>query len=120
MQKIHNVLNIYICFFVISLFCNFACADTTNVNDVKISSPSAIVIDNLSGRILYEKDGYSKRKIASLTKVITAIVNGNIITKALVKYSEDCFLVKYSSDTFSISSLLLNLVKYLFKKGIFE
>ena len=49
-------------------------ADTLNIDKVKISSPSAIVIDSLSGRVLYEKDGYSKRCIASLTKIMTAIV----------------------------------------------
>lgn len=49
-------------------------ADTSNVNDVKISSPSAIVIDNINGRVLYEKNGYEKRNIASLTKILTAIV----------------------------------------------
>ena len=49
-----------------AIFCNIL-ADTKNVDDVKISSPSAIVIDTLNGRVLYEKDGYSKRNIASLT-----------------------------------------------------
>lgn len=49
-------------------------ADTSNVNDVKISSPSAIVIDSINGRVLYEKNGYEKRNIASLTKILTAIV----------------------------------------------
>ena len=48
--------------------------DTLNIADIKISSPSAIVIDYSSGRVLYEKDGYSRRNIASLTKVMTAIV----------------------------------------------
>lgn len=57
------------------MFCNInVYADTLNKEDVKISSPSAIVIDALSGRVLYEKDGYSERKIASLTKIVTAIV----------------------------------------------
>lgn len=49
-------------------------ADTSNVNDIKISSPSAIVIDSINGRVLYEKNGYEKRNIASLTKILTAIV----------------------------------------------
>lgn len=69
--KIHGVLIyivICICFFS-SIYAN-----SNNVDEVKISSPSAIVIDSLSGRVLYEKDGYSQRKIASLTKVMTAIV----------------------------------------------
>ena len=74
MIKIRNVVCVYICFFVFSLFLCSAYADSRNVDDVKISSPSAIVIDSVSGRVLYEKSGYSVRKIASLTKVMTAIV----------------------------------------------
>lgn len=62
----------------ILIFCIFNTvtiyAYTLSKDDIKISSPSAIVIDSLSGRVLYEKDGYSKRCIASLTKIMTAIV----------------------------------------------
>lgn len=72
MKRIIKLAIIYMCI-NINIFNNIY-SNTTNVDDVKISSPSAIVIDSLSGRVLYEKDGYSKRKIASLTKVITAIV----------------------------------------------
>lgn len=72
MKRIIKLAIIYMCI-NINIFNNIY-SNTTNVEDVKISSPSAIVIDSLSGRVLYEKDGYSKRKIASLTKVITAIV----------------------------------------------
>jgi len=40
----------------------------------QIEAGAAIVIDADSGRILYEKDAYSKRPIASTTKIMTAIV----------------------------------------------
>lgn len=46
----------------------------------KISAGAAIVMDADSGRILYEKNAYSRRSIASTTKIMTAIVaieNGN-------------------------------------------
>ncbi len=66
--KIRWLIFVFVCFF------SNVYANSNNIDDVKISSPSAIVIDSLSGRVLYEKDGYSKRKIASLTKVMTAIV----------------------------------------------
>ena len=64
-----------ICISLLTYFC--ICSNiyaSIEEGKVKISSPSAIVIDSLSGRVLYEKDGYSQRKIASLTKVMTAIV----------------------------------------------
>lgn len=74
MRKITNVFVVCILILICMCFFTNIYANTKNVDDVKISSPSAIVIDSLSGRVLYEKDGYSKRKIASLTKVLTAIV----------------------------------------------
>ncbi|MCX7749697.1 MAG: D-alanyl-D-alanine carboxypeptidase [Clostridia bacterium] len=46
-----------------------------------IDSTSAIVMDMESGRILFEKNGNSKKNIASTTKIMTAIVaieNGNL------------------------------------------
>lgn len=75
-MKLTRKLIIVLCISVLMslCFCNNVYADTNNVSDVNISSPSAIVMDALSGRVLYEKDGYSQRKIASLTKVMTAIV----------------------------------------------
>lgn len=74
MKKITIMFSIYILILIYNCIFTIVYADTGNVDDVKISSPSAIVIDALSGRVLYEKNGYSERKIASLTKVMTAIV----------------------------------------------
>jgi len=44
------------------------------VEEPKINAGAAIVIDMDSGRVLYEKDGYTPRKMASTTKIMTAIV----------------------------------------------
>lgn len=41
---------------------------------VEISSPSAVVICNESGRILYDKNSKEQRKMASLTKMMTSIL----------------------------------------------
>ena len=41
---------------------------------VEISSPSAVVICTESGRIWYNKNAKEKRKMASLTKMMTAIL----------------------------------------------
>ena len=52
-----------------------------NINALSISGRSAILIDNESGRILYEKDIDTKRLIASTTKIMTCIIaleNGNL------------------------------------------
>ena len=39
-----------------------------------VSAASAILVDAGSGRILYEKDAYTQRSIASTTKLMTALV----------------------------------------------
>lgn len=54
--------------------------ETTGNGVPKISAGAAIVMDAVSGRVLYEKNAYSRRSIASTTKIMTAIValeNGN-------------------------------------------
>jgi len=46
-----------------------------------VNAAAAIVVDMDSGRVLYEKNAYSRRAIASTTKIMTAIVaieNGNL------------------------------------------
>ncbi len=42
--------------------------------EVEVSAESAIVIDANSKRVLFEKNGYSKRPMASTTKIMTALV----------------------------------------------
>lgn len=75
MKKYINIKWLFVATLYIHIcFLGNVYADTSNVNDVKISSPSAIVIDSINGRVLYEKNGYEKRNIASLTKILTAIV----------------------------------------------
>ncbi|MCX7923187.1 MAG: D-alanyl-D-alanine carboxypeptidase [Clostridia bacterium] len=47
----------------------------------KVEAVAAIVMDMKSGRVLYEKNAYSRRPMASTTKIMTAVValeNGNL------------------------------------------
>ncbi|HZK26985.1 MAG TPA: D-alanyl-D-alanine carboxypeptidase family protein [Thermoclostridium sp.] len=55
--------------------------ETFNDNEPSINAQSAIVIDFDTGRVIYEKNAYQKRPMASTTKVMTAIIaleNGNL------------------------------------------
>jgi len=55
--------------------------ETYNNENLNINARSAIVMDFDTGRVLYEKNAYQKRPMASTTKVMTAIValeNGNL------------------------------------------
>lgn len=53
---------------------NIVKADSTTKLFVNIPSPAAVVIDNESGRVLYNKNADEKRPMASLTKVMTSIM----------------------------------------------
>lgn len=69
--KISVILLIVTCFFLTNIN---VYADVLNKSYVDITSPSALVMDFTSGRVLYEKAGYEKRAMASLTKVMTSIM----------------------------------------------
>ncbi len=47
---------------------------TPELKSPKIEAGAAIVVDMKSGRVLYEKNAYSRKSIASTTKIMTAIV----------------------------------------------
>lgn len=58
------------------LFVNFSFTSFVYAeeNSIEIYSPSAILMDFSTGKILYEKNIYEKRYPASLTKILTAIL----------------------------------------------
>lgn len=48
---------------------------TATAEDVpKINSRAVLIFDRTSKRVIYEKNGYSKRAMASTTKILTAVV----------------------------------------------
>lgn len=54
---------------------------------LNINAGSAIVVEMESGRVIYEKDAYRKRSIASTTKIMTAVIaleNGRLDEKVSV------------------------------------
>ena len=53
---------------------NVSYASVINKNYVDIQVPAAVVIDFDTGRVLYDKNGDEKRKMASLTKIMTSIL----------------------------------------------
>ena len=42
--------------------------------NIQLNAISAALIDGDSGRVLYEKDGYTKKAMASTTKIMTCII----------------------------------------------
>ena len=48
---------------------------STNANTIpKVNSRAVLILDTESKKVIYEKNGYSKRAMASTTKIMTAIV----------------------------------------------
>ena len=58
----------------ILLVCCLLCPTCVAAGEPSVSAASAILVDAESGRILYEKDVHTQRRIASTTKLMTALV----------------------------------------------
>jgi len=76
-MKVKILKRFLICIILAAAACIFALpsrvsADTGDAP--QISSPSAILMDSTTGKILYDKNSRAKMYPASITKVMTAIV----------------------------------------------
>lgn len=81
-----KLLTLFILFFIISSNLVLA-VDSSSLN---ISSPSAILIDAKTGKILYEKNAYERMYPASTTKIMTAILtleNCDLSDTAIASYN---------------------------------
>lgn len=67
-----NIKKVFILVGIIYIFCNVIYSASKDF--VNITSPAAVVIDSKTGRVLYDKNANEKRKIASLTKIMTSIM----------------------------------------------
>ena len=85
MEKLRKVLIIFI---IIMISCMLPVYGTSS--EPTIYSPSVILIDSNSGKILYEKNSKEQRYPASTTKILTAIIaleNCNLTDIATVSYN---------------------------------
>lgn len=73
-EKVKKLGKLLLIQYILMNIFNVVLAGVIDKSYVDISSPSAIVIDYDSGRILYEKNSNEKRSIASLTKIMTSIM----------------------------------------------
>ncbi len=67
MRKIRFISLFLATALILCLFC-------ANVSALDVSAKSAIMIETETGRVLYEKDAYTRRPMASTTKIMTALV----------------------------------------------
>lgn len=71
MSKVKILIITIMCFVILQ---NSIYADSSTKLFINIESPAAVVIDNESCRVLYDKNAYEKRPMASLTKIMTSIM----------------------------------------------
>ncbi|MEW8977556.1 MAG: D-alanyl-D-alanine carboxypeptidase family protein [Symbiobacterium sp.] len=95
-------------------------ADAGPNDPVKITAPSAVLMEPLSGRVIYEKNAHEKRHPASVTKIMTLIVafdalrDGKVKLKDPVTISEEAkrqpgtTIFADVGETFTFEELLLS------------
>lgn len=60
--------------FMISMMMSINFTKVAYAKDLRVDAVSAIAIDSISGRVLFEQNGYSIVPMASTTKIVTALV----------------------------------------------
>jgi len=87
---------------------------------VKITAPSAVLMEARSGRVLYQKNAHERRNPASVTKIMTLIVafdalrDGKVKLDDKVTISEDAaeqigtIIFADAGETFTLEELLLS------------
>lgn len=87
---------------------------------VKVTSPSAVLIESRSGRVLYQKNAHERRNPASVTKIMTLIVAFDAIRDGKVKMEDKVtisdeaakqigtIIFADTGETFNLDELLLS------------
>lgn len=102
------------CFFL--LFVSVSCL-LTNIRAIDVSAKSAILFEPVTKTVLYEKDSFSQREIASTTKIMTAVVVlKNASLSDVITVPKNCTGIEGTSmylkenEKISVSDLLYGLL----------
>ncbi len=114
-KNLRNLYKILIVFFILSFVCNYGYVFAenkdipnellTNSTGLEIYAESAILMDEDTGKVLYNKNGIQKLYPASTTKIITGLLvlsNCNITDMVNVSY----YAVKSVPATYTIINLV--------------
>lgn len=69
-----RAIMIVACLLWTTMFLPHKTGATTSISETKVSAVNAVLMEQESGRILFEKEAHEKKKIASITKIMTAII----------------------------------------------
>lgn len=75
----------FIAFVIVAIIVYFS---PMSVYAVEVSSPSVVLMEATSGKVIYEKDAYSKRSPASVTKVMTLLLVFEELEKGSIKLGD--------------------------------
>ena len=67
--------------------CNF-CALASPMEDLKITSPCAILVEASTGEVILEKNAHEPRSIASVTKIMTMTLVMEAIEEGIIKLED--------------------------------
>lgn len=74
------------------------CAMPVQAAQIDISTPSAILIEASTGKVIYEQDADSKRSPASITKIMTLLIIFESLNEGKVKLSDDVMTSAYAKS----------------------
>lgn len=81
MKKIRRI-------FVILVTIVIFCVNSLNVYAVEVSAPSVVLMEASTAKVIYEKDAYTKRSPASVTKVMTLLLVFEELEKGNIKLDD--------------------------------
>lgn len=81
MKKINRIITVLL---VSALFFT----NTIRVNALEVLAPSVVLMEASTGKVIYEKDAYTKRSPASVTKVMTLLLIFEEIEKGTIKLDD--------------------------------
>ena len=81
MKKLKRIITVLLV--TITFYMNGVCACA-----VEVSAPSVVLMEASSGKVIYEKDAYTKRSPASVTKVMTLLLVFEELEKGNVKLDD--------------------------------
>jgi len=93
MDSLRKIASFFIIFTII-----FTSINSTYAYNLNISSPSAILIESETGKILYEKNVNDVRAIASTTKIMTYLLVMEAVEEEKIKFDDK---VKISKNAFT-------------------
>lgn len=89
-MSIKKFLSIFSAFFAFLIFEAFPCVNAEGV-ELETASPSYILIEKETGTVMLEKDADAKRPMASVTKIMTALLTLEEIEKGNLSLSDKLY-----------------------------